>query len=169
MRILIGLFSMGTIAGCDPLAGTFAGTVTCQNEEAYGLAVQLDFEGHGEGEYTGSGRIGYIDCATNNTNNNEEPGDCELRFNMDTRLDKLTGEQDLDVDYSDCRYAAVPGTWENVVETDTGVVVEVMEYDSPPTDCRDQVEELSWDGQDSISWKRFWTPDVPCVGTLKRK
>jgi len=156
MRMLLGLFSMAAMTGCDPLAGTYAGTVACDGDEVFGLSVQLDFEGEGEGIYYGTGRIGYLECATTDT---DVSVDCELRFDMDVELDKRTGEQDLQIDYSECRYAAI--------QSDAGD--DQYDFDMPPTDCRDQTEEVSWDGKDSISWKRFWAPDVPCVGKLKRQ
>jgi hypothetical protein len=156
MRLFFGDFCMGTAMGCDPLAGTYKGTVVCDDARDP-MSIELVFDADSEGVYTGQGRIGVFDC---DTNRGGDSIGCLLDFSMDVRLREKTGEQELDIVYSDCTYQPV-----EAYTDDSG---DVYPYDTPETDCRDQVEEATWDGKDTIKWKRFWTEEVVCLSKLKK-
>jgi hypothetical protein len=159
MRIIVGTVLVVAMTGCDPLEGRYVGALNCYAEEPYSLAAQVKFSAAEDGGYTGDGSIGFIPCGTVDS---DETVDCMLRFDMEVQLESPTGEQDLNIDYSNCRYETDAFN----SGADTGAPTD---YDSPQTHCRDETEEVSWDGTDTIDWKRWWTDDVLCVGKLKRQ
>ncbi len=162
MRFVVWMFLVGTLSGCSSLDGSYDGRLTCADEEAFQLNAELHFESDGERDYLGTGRFWNAGAFANGAYPLEcqtVTGDsvpCELVFDLDVRVDGKAGEQELDISFTNCRYQA---------DDDLG---ESGDFDTPETDCRDQVEEITWDGKDNIEWKRWWNPDVVCTGDLER-
>jgi len=159
MRLQFGILLIGALSGCDALSGKYEGRMTCYADELYRLEAELEFRRDGERNYVGNGLFRNLECQTvlGGTVG------CDLLFDLTVRPKSLTGEQDLDINFLNCRYQATS-------QYDTGEAGDVhRSYDIPATDCRDQVEEITWDGKDKIEWQRWWTSDVVCAGDLEQR
>ena len=103
--------------GCTSLSGDWQGEITCEESEPVDIGFTLE---QLEGQiYGGDGEAG------------DQGAECELLFTVEIEKEQLTGDQDLDISFSDCTVVC-GGASESLA-------------------CGD-ADGGNWDGEDTISW-----------------